>query len=238
MFYDWPEDSIQSLIDPWWIKKPKDTASSIERWDLLVALVPYLGEIPHRVQELTRATDREHTALNCRIDAFKIDTHYSEPDLPSAALPEPQFMFSGKVRPVLVVSHAHPIPNRKIRDSARWQTKPTYLVAPFYGVEADGSRGGWPQRFVDRIRQAAYPQYFWDHLPPGLPRLKPTACTSVLRLDQIFPINREPSTLVHAGWTLSEEARKVIKDWTQWHHENRAVDDGPVHKFRKYLAGE
>src|SRR5207302_873569 len=53
---------------------------------------------------------------------------------------------------------------------ARWQSARTLLVAPFYGADASGTRGGWPAPFVDRIRRAEYPQYIWDQLPsPGGP---------------------------------------------------------------------
>jgi len=232
---EYPEDSIQHWVEPWWIRKPAAAQSTVERWDLIVALVPFLGEIPYRVQELTRKSDRDHTRADFSVAEFGINTTYHKPDLPLAAIPEPQYMFPGKVRPALVIGHIHERIPKAIRDQASWQTRPSYLLAPYFGVEADGNRAGWPLGFVDRIRQAGYPQYFWDHLPPGLPLLKQSGCTSVMRLDQTYPSTRKPAVYVPTGWALSVEAQKVIKDWIRWQIGNSPTPNGPIDEFRKIL---
>lgn len=242
MFFEWPDDSIQKASTGWWIRKAATEAARPERWDLLVALVPYFGETPYRLQEISRATDREHTKVDYQVAEYDITATYPKPELPVAAFPEPQYQFSGKVRPVLVVGHVHKCLSGKERGSAKWQTKPTLAVAPYYGAEANGDRGGWPTPFVDRIRRAYYPQYFCDHLPPGLPLAKGGNCTSILRLDHVFPLNRPsreedpPRVFQHTGWTLHPDARGVMEDWLGWLLRGGYLPNKPVHVFKQILS--
>lgn len=56
-------------------------------------------------------------------------------------------------------------------------------MAPFYGADRDGRRGGWNPLFLERIRRGEYPQYLWDKLPVGT-QVK----ESVLRLDHLQPL--------------------------------------------------
>jgi len=90
-----------------------------------------------------------------------------------AALPdypgEVRTVYRAKARPVVVLSAGGPEVPRELRvGAAGWQTAPTLLVAPFYGVDPGGTRGGWREDFVTRIRRGEYPQYLWDKLPlPG-----------------------------------------------------------------------
>lgn len=118
-------------------------------------------------------------------------------------------------------------------------TKPSFLVAPYYGADPDGTRAGFPQEFVSRIRQAFYSQFFWDHLPSGLPHIKHTECSSILRLDQVFPIYRKREEDVAAwastGWTLSCEARKVIDEWIRWGFQGGVQAEGAIDTFRTIL---
>ncbi len=93
---------------------------------------------------------------------------------------------------------------------ARWQTAPTLLVAPYYGVDPDGTRGGWRPEFVQRIRRAEYPQYVWDALPIGGPK------ESVLRLDHAFPVARNPAAFRATEHRLSSDALGVLDEWLTW----------------------
>lgn len=248
--HEYPLDTIQRLItnekSTWWVKRPIGTGYEPERWDLLVSLVPHLGDVPHRAH-LTRIEPEVHTKLHADVSAFHIDHHKPKPetDLPAAAFPDGAFIYGGKVRPVLVVSHVHKSPSRATRGSARSVTKPSFVVAPYYGADPDGTRAGFPHEFVSRIRQAQYAQFFWDHLPSGLPHIRHTECSSILRLDQVFPIYRKREDDVAAwaatGWTLSAEARKVMEEWMRWEFQGGIVPGAAIDTFRTILkeqAGE
>ncbi len=241
---EYPEDAIQRLYssagEPWWVQKPKGTQEVVERWDLLVSLVPYLGEVPQRAV-LTRLEPTQHTRLEAKVAPFHIAMNkpVQEDDLPAAAFPDGAFIYPGKVRPVLVVGHVHPSPSRTTRGSAKSVTKPVFSVAPYYGADPDSSRAGFPHEFISRIRQAQYAQFFWDHLPSGLPYVGKSECTSVLRMDQVFPIyrTRDQDTAAWAptGWTLSEQARSVVEEWLLWQIRGGIPADGIIHTFRTIL---
>lgn len=242
--HEYPLDTVQRLISsdhsPWWVKKPQGAKDTPERWDLLVSLVPHLGDVPHRAH-LTRIEPELHTKLQAEVTAFHIDHHKPKPetDLPAAAFPDGAFIYGGKVRPVLVVSHVHKSPSRSTRGSARSVTKPSFMVAPYYGADPDGSRAGFPHEFVSRIRQAQYAQFFWDHLPSGLPHIRHTECSSILRLDQVFPIYRRREEDVAAwaatGWTLSPEARTVMEEWMRWGFQGGIKAGAVIDTFRLLL---
>jgi hypothetical protein len=84
------------------------------------------------------------------------------------------------------------------------------IVAPFYGADPGGTRGGWPEEFVNRIRRIEYPQYVWDKLPI-------TGTTdSILRLDHLFPIGIDPAGYQLLPFKLSPDALAVIDDWCLW----------------------
>lgn len=245
--HEYPLDAIQRFFTgetaSWWVKKEKDLLQTPQRWDLLVSLVPHLGDVPHRAH-LTRVAAEDHARIQAEVTAFHIDRHRPKPetDLPVAAFPDGAFIYGGKVRPVLVVSHVHAGPSRATRGSARSVTKPSFLVAPYYGADADGSRAGFPPEFVSRIRQAFYSQFFWDHLPSGLPHIKHTDCSSILRLDQVFPIYRKREDDVAAwaptGWTLSTDARQILDEWLRWGFQGGVKAGGAIDTFRSILEEE
>lgn len=245
--HEYPLDSIQrfftSETSQWWERKAMGNGEVPGRWDLLVSLVPHLGDVPHRAH-LTRVEAEDHGRLQAEVTAFHIDRHKPKPetDLPAAAFPDGAFIYGGKVRPVLVVSHVHPSPSRATRGSARSVTKPSFLVAPYYGADPDGARAGFPHEFVSRIRQAFYSQFFWDQLPSGLPHIKHTECSSILRLDQVFPIYRKREEDVAAwtptGWTLSSDARKIIDEWIRWGFQGGVKSGGVIDIFRSILKEE
>ena len=54
------------------------------------------------------------------------------------------------------------------RGTPRYQTAPTLLVAPYYGAEQSGTRGGFTPEFVNRIRHCDHLQYLWYGLPIGM----------------------------------------------------------------------
>ena len=243
-FAQYPEDAIQHYMasekSPWWERRTIRSPEDVNRWDLLVSFVPFLGDVPQRA-EFTRIDSTDHTKLEGKVFPFHIERHKVRDDraLPAAAFPDGAFIYPGKVRPVLVVSHPHKWPNREVRGGSHSVTKPVFSVAPYYGVDQDGSRGGFPDDFLTRIRQAMYPQFFWDHLPSGLPQVGLKDCSSILRFDQIFPVSRIVDAKV-AGWaptgyTLSDQARPAMEEWLSWHHTAGYKPKGNINEFLAIL---
>ena len=135
--------------------------------------------------------------------------------MPVAALPlhpgESYFVVRGKVRPALVLGKSEPIAREARRGQAAHQSAQCLLIAPFYGAEQDGSRGGWSEAFKTRIRRAEYPQYVWDSLPiPGKPK------ESILRLDHLMPIGADPASYERFPFRLSQDGLGIIHDWLSW----------------------
>jgi hypothetical protein len=117
----------------------------------------------------------------------------------------------GKVRPVIVLSTGGDEVRKEHRTgAARWQSSPTLLVAPFYGADQDGSRGGWRPEFVQRIRRCEYPQYIWDRLPLS------NVSESILRLDHIQPIGHHENSFDWTPHCLSDEALRIVDEWLYW----------------------
>ena len=210
-----PDDSIQSLTDDWWVD---DRSQTIKRGRLIRTFVPYPEMKPHRLVPQDRGADaRQHTRATFRLEGFRIgDPPPPVGPLPVAALPlrdgETYLVQRGKVRPAVVLSTGGTEVPTTIRGGhERWQAARTLLVAPFYGADPGGTRGGWPAQFVQRIRRAEYPQYVWDQLPlPGGPT------ESILRLDHLMAIGADPAAFRIEPHCLSAEALPIVDAWLHW----------------------
>jgi uncharacterized protein (TIGR02646 family) len=117
-----------------------------------------------------------------------------------------------KARPALVVSTGGSDVPKVLRPSTtpKWQTAPTFLIAPFYGTERTEERAGWHPPFIERIRQCEYPQFMLDTLPrPG------STTDSVLAIlrgnklkalrDLIARENRPPGSTEIKGYDIAAE---------------------------------
>lgn len=230
----YPDDSVQYLVEPWWV--PAD-AGRIERGRLVRTLVPYPEMKPHRLIPEGRGDDaRQHTRANFRIEPYRIgDPPPAVGVLPVAGLPlregETYSVHRGKVRPTVVLSTSGPeIPRGIAGGRERWQSAHTLLVAPFYGADPGGTRGGWPADFVGRIKRAEYPQYVWDKLPV-------TGSTeSILRLDHVFPIGIDPAGYQPYPFRLSPDALAVMDVWLRWLFAGDLDPDSILGMVRPELA--
>lgn len=207
----YPEDCIQSVVDGWWMP----ASGPVQRGRLIRTHVQFPEMKPHRLTPVGRGDDaRQHTRAEYVIDEYRIgDEPQPVSTLPVAGLPlhrgESYIVRRGKVRPAVVLSvGGAAVPAE--RGAAKWQTNRAFLVAPFYGADADSSRGGWQPTFVARIRHAEYPQYVWDKLPIT------GSAESVLRLDHIFAIGSDPASYQTLPFRLSTEALAFIDDWLSW----------------------
>lgn len=188
------------------------------------------------VEGRTEATD--HTSANYRVEPLRTGSPPRDPRLPVAALPletgDIRIVQRAKRRPAIVLSVGGPEIASALRvGEARWQTSATILVVPYYGVDRDGTRGGWKQGFVDRIRRCEFPQYMWDRLPLG--RTK----ESVLRLDHTQALGRHQNAYELTPYRLGDEALGLVDEWFLWLLTGLIPSDGDLQILREgFLAFE
>lgn len=210
----YPADSVQAAAGgEWWVPA---TAGAVTRGRLLNAFIPFVGLTPYTLRALARAESTSHRSALFELAPMRAAQPASAPRIPVAALPsypgEVHAVYRAKRRPAVVLSVGGTDLPREIRALAKgWQTHSMLLVAPFFGVEASGQRGGWHPEFVRRIRHATYPQYLYDRLPGD-----GSTVESILRLDQIQPIGRHQDSYEKTPWTLSDEALAIIDEWLVW----------------------
>lgn len=232
MIPTYPNDALQFYVDPWWVETEKSTR---ERWRLGWALVRHISESPFTLQVLGRTDPKEHDQAELKIVPFDVKSPPApRPDLPVAAMPlranEHYCVQRGKIRPVLILAKTgtkiEPEYQRLLRSKLH---HPLYLVAPFYGVDQDGSRAGIPDEFVTRLKTCEYSQYMWDMLPNGRGR------QSVLRLDQMQPIEPTACALDCTNYKLSDDAGMILDEWIIWHL--RQISPATDSLFAAYKEG-
>jgi hypothetical protein len=143
-----PDDSIQTLCTSWWVA---DSTQKLCRGRLIRAFIPYFDLNPHVLTTRGRASATDHQAALFSLEPFNINSPPQQPRLPVAATTHPagerQFVYRGKVRPALVLAtEADEIDKQLVSAASRWHTTKTILVAPYYGADQDGTRGGWDFR--------------------------------------------------------------------------------------------
>jgi hypothetical protein len=63
---------------------------------------------------------------------------------------------------------------------------------------------------VALVRRAEYPYFCWDKL------LIPGPEESILRVDHVFPVPKEPGTVELLPHRLSDKALEIMDDWILW----------------------
>jgi len=209
----YPDDSLQSFVSPWWVE---DEEKKLSRGRLLWAYLPHVDQQPVVLIPEGRTDPTDHTKAFYRVEPFQIKNPPKAPKLPVAGLPqypgEIRLVYRAKRRPVVVISiGGQDVPRALRTGAARWQTAPTMLVVPYYGIDPTGKRGGWRPEFVNRIRKCEYPQYLWDKLP--VPSL---TSESILRLDHLQTLGKNPSSFEWTQYKLSDDAINILDEWIQW----------------------
>ncbi len=228
-----PEDSVQNLCAEWWVH---DVDLKLCRGRLIRTFIPHVDQEPFVLVAQARTSATAHSSASFKLEPYKMNAPPAAPTLPVAALTHPagerQFVYRGKVRPALVVAvETAEVEKQLVSGAARWQTAKTLLVAPYYGADRDGSRGGWPPLFVERIRRAHYPQYLCDRLPIGGP------AESILRFDQVQPIGTARASVEVFPYRLCDEALAYVDEWITWYLRRELLAEGPLHLARGLLVG-
>jgi len=181
-----------------------------------------------------RSDPTAHDRADYRVEPFNIKMRHTAPKIPIAGLPhvkgENRSVYRGKVRPSLVLSvGGQDVPKSLVPSAARWICAKTMIVAPYFGADQDGTRGGWPPAFVERIRRAEYPQYVWDQLPLSDVR------ESILRLDQVQAVGRSSIATEITPYALSKDAMNIIDEWLTWLFQDGLPADGYLKDVRRVL---
>jgi len=205
-----PDDSLQSLVasSSWW---EKTDSSTIERGFLVKAFLPHVDQIPMTVVPVGRQEARIHEKAIVKIAPLNIKTPRTREDLPVAAMTlsdkEVWAAYRAKLRPCLILSKTRQIVEPEVRrNQPKRSTAQTFLVAPYYGIDQDGTRAGYNPEFVERVRHLRYPQFVWDMLPIGGVK------ESLLRLDHLQPVGRDYNSFEKTGYKLSADALEILDD--------------------------
>lgn len=231
----YPDDSVQSLVAEgrWWEATEEKEPS---RGSLIFAFAPHVDQVPYTIKEVARAKAKEHNTGIIDIAPLEMKRPRRREDLPVAAMSlaanELWLAYRGKKRPCLVLGSTHPeVDNDLRRNMPKRSTDQVVLVAPYYGVDQDGSRAGYNPALVERIRHAEYARFFWDKLPiSGKPE------ESILRLDHIQPIGTKQNSYELAGFRLSDRAMPVIDDWISWLVWGGVSPESPLNEYRKIIV--
>lgn len=225
----YPDDSVQYMIDDWWIE---DDSFGYYRGRLIKAFLPHTSQIPKKLTAIGRSEPTDHVHANYLVEPLRIHQPQKKPKIPVAALPvyenEVHAVYRAKKRPAIVVCEGGiEVDGRLTRGKPKWQTSPTILVAPYYGVDEGGARAGFNPEFVMRVRRCLYPQFMWDKLPIG------GANESILRLDHIQPLGKHHDAIELTNYRLSEDALVIFDEWIGWAIYGDFSEDSLLLEFKQ-----
>lgn len=187
MIPTYPEVCVQSLLDPWW-HEDSDNISPC-RGRLIKAYIPHVDQVPMALvpRDRTQAV-RQHQLADCDIVELDYNAVMRPNGLPVAGIPcfpkEARGVYRVKKRPALILAlPGDEVPKGLLMGKPRHQTLPTFIIAPYYGGDENtGTRAGFSEAFLERVRRLEYLRFFWDKLPIT------GSEGSVLRIDHIQPL--------------------------------------------------
>ncbi len=228
-----PDDSIQSVIlpSPWW---EKIELPNLERGSLVFAFVPHVDQVPYTVKPVGRLQADRHDSAKLEISPLRMQDSRSREALPVAAMTlhsnELWVAYRAKKRPCLVLgTDTPPVDDRFRRGMPKKSTAPVVSVAPYYGADRDGTRAGFRDELVERIRHVEYPQFVWDKLPISGPQ------ESILRLDHIQPVGTHYNSYELTGYKLSANAMELIDDMLHWVLWGGVPEDSLIVDYRNEI---
>jgi len=231
---NYPENTIQYYEPRWWVN---DGKRKIQAGRLIQAYLPHVHLVPWSLVPEDRGEDpTDHKKVRYSMKELKLTTRRDLQTLPAAAFPlhdqEIVLAYRGKRRPALVIyAGEDEIPPSLKKRLVKWQISPTALVIPYYGVEKTTKRAGFLKEFVERVKTAEYPSYYWDKLPISNKEKKGSICM----LKHILPLGKHHNSIECTPFRLSKEALKVIYEWISWLFEGKMDPDGLLKLFREDL---
>ena len=230
---NYADDTIQSYVSSWWIE---DKTRDYRRGRLIKAYLPHVHQVPFTLIPEGRGQDpTDHTKIRYTMKELKLLEKRDLSTLPAAALVIPEgekiLAFRGKKRPALIISTGGgEIPKNLKKGKPAWQTAPTVLVVPYYGVEQNQKRAGFNGEFIERVKKAEYPNFYWEKLPiPG-----DGGKGSICRLDHILPLGKHHDSIEFTEYCLSDMAMEIINQWLRWLIE-KFEPDGDLQYLRESL---
>lgn len=223
-------DTVQSIVDPWWVSCEK---LPVQRGQLIWAFIAHVDQTPLAIVRSERVDHANHNKAYLEAGPISHRDWQRKPKLPIAALGlhenEVPIVQKAKVRPCIVLSVYLAVEQAmRPQASPKWMTAPTLLVAPYYGVKRTASRSGWYEPLVERIRVCEYPQYILDQLPNETTH-------SVLRLDHIQPVGNHHDTFSPSEYRLSQDALDIIDEWIDWGWSGILSETSTLHMIRQEL---
>lgn len=215
MIPTYPDNCPQYYFADWWIECDKNEFNSGQ---LLWAYVHHVDQVPMALLAKGRSEATLHNLADCEIVPINNDKIFQRSRLPVASLPcynnELRTVYRAKLRPVLLlVAPKQEVPPNLVKDKPKNLTRPTALVAPFYGRdEGTARRSGYSQAFLNRVKCCEYPRFVWEQLPIG------NSSESILRLDHLMPMSTHYIAYKPTGWKLSVEAYDLIIAWFEWYY--------------------
>jgi len=228
----YPENTIQYFEEVWWVH---DEKKRIQPGRLVWAYMPYIHHVPWTLVVHGRGDDpTDHTKVRFSIKPLKLTTPRDRQMLPAAAFPlgdqEIVLTWRAKRRPGLVIyageEHASPLVARL----ARWQKVPTAIIVPYFGASQE-NRAGFPKEFVERVKAAEYPNFYWDKLPISNREKEGSIC----KLDFAFPFGKHHDSLECTSYRLSADALTIIHEWMRWLFSGYMDPNGFLKLYRDEL---
>ncbi|WP_163340235.1 hypothetical protein [Desulfopila sp. IMCC35008] len=232
-----PDDSIQELClsGDWWVS---DNSTDLNRGRLIWAYVSYPGQEPLVIEPTGRKSPRDHGGAHVQIKRLRISERKTYLDLPTAALSldgnQCWAGYRAKKRPCLVLSclpFSTGLPKSREKMMAGHLKTSTILVAPYYGGDQDGTRGGFPEEFIEGIRHARCPQLFYEQLP-----LSSKVRISILRFDHLQTIGSHYNSYKATDYRLSDDAVKIVDEWFDWYIKGIISKKGNLRQYHDLIA--
>ncbi|EGQ9965951.1 hypothetical protein ACQ902_003174 [Vibrio mimicus] len=231
---NYPDDSLQNIVSngDWWIKSEN---MKVSRGDLIWAFVPHVDQVPYIFTPIGRDVATEHSKAIVKVEPLTVGSPLKQSDLPVAAMPlhknEVWSAHRAKKRPCVVLSvESSPVDKELIKGKANHSTAPTYIVAPYYGVDAGSKRAGYSEAFTERVRHCEYSQFLWDKLPLN------GADESILRFDHLMPIGAHYNSYKQTGYRLSQEALAILDDYLLWHLHGGVPEESVILEYRELIS--
>lgn len=228
------KNTVQYYAKDWWIT---DDHRDFRTGRLVKAILPHVHLVPFTLVSAGRGDDpTDHRRARYSMRELKVLDQKTLPTLPAASLTFPEgdsvLAYRGKKRPALIISSGGgEIPNELREGKPKWQTDPLITVAPYYGAEQKSMRAGFHKKFIERVKQAEYPNFYWDRLPT--PGSEPGG--SICRLDHVLPLGKHHDSVEFTRYCLSDEAVGLIHEWLRWLFEGLMDPNGLLKLIREDL---